>query len=174
MEHPFNFDHIKSSYSHYYQQALQNGNDTLPYRDIQPWSKVLNDMESGMLGDIEELDIQLYPVYPISDTQFFHFANPFHKIAIDIVNKRSYSILGDRKVQLYKAAGWKIYTIAGRDSYLPISTFFRLKRQHDKWEFDALPDALRFQFVQKYHKDNAACLLHYIMYLHFVPVVESL
>jgi hypothetical protein len=173
MQQPLQFEEIKERYKHYYQEAAASGRQALPYYEIQLWDQVLSKTELCIFEDIRELGIQLYPMFPISETQYFHFANPFHKIGIEIINKKSTDTLVSRKVQMYKAAGWKVYTITERDTYLPVAEFFRLKRMHEKWEFDVLPDALKFQFVKKYYKDNAACLLHYVRYIHFEQVTQE-
>lgn len=167
MEQKFNFDEIKVRYKYYYQWAVHNKKQWLPYYEIQAWDHVLNAVELRTFEDIREFGLPLWPIFPISETDYFHFANPFRKVAIEIKQKDTPPGYVDRKMKLYSAAGWKIYTLNSNTPYLSIDDFFNSKQKDNSRELSSLDDATVFEFVKKYHTENAACLLYYLQYLHF-------
>lgn len=163
----FNFEEIKERYKEFYAAAIERGDQYIPIYGVQSWDTVLNDVDLCIFQDIRILNLSLYPIFPISENSYLHFANPFKRIGIEIVYKNSPKSLIERKVELLKAQRWTIYTIESRDSYLAVEEFFRLKRLNDDIEFEELGYDLRLIFFEKYFKENANCLLYYIKMKYF-------
>jgi hypothetical protein len=163
----FDFEQIKERYKKYYREAIRQGRRTLPYYEIQPWDQVLNEVESRAFEDIRYFGIPLYPVFPIDEDRYLHFANPFQQIGIEIVYKNSSQSLVTRKVEFLKAEGWTIYTITSKAIYHTIEEFFRIKRKRKDIEWENLSNDMQFNFVKKYHKENAVCLFLFIQWQHF-------
>ena len=162
-----NLEEIRGMYDKYLQEAHDSRKAKLPYYEIALWDKVLNAVELRMFDDIKFIGLPLYPIFPILENNYLHFANPFRRVGIEIMFKNSPQTLVDRKVALLEAEGWTIYTIKSQSSYHLIEEFFRFKRKRKDVEYEELSFEEQFQFVQKYHRENAQCLLYYLQWTVF-------
>lgn len=163
----YNFPEIEERYRYYYQDAIKRGSRHLPFYEVQSWDKVLNPVELRVFQDIREIGVPLYPVFPVAEKTYLHFANPFLQIGIEIAYKNSPKILIDRKQKLLQAQGWIVYVIPSQYCYHTQDEFFRIKRKDRSLEWNDLSFEMQFQFFRKYHLENCACLLNYIKYHHF-------
>lgn len=168
MEQRFNFDEIKRLYKQYYGEAVERGIHHLPYYEIQQWDQVLNKIDGRIFEDVRAMGIPLYPIFPVTEGTYLHFANPFCRVGIEIIYKSTPQALVERKVNLLKAEGWTIYTTNSQQTYYGIEEFFKLKRKNETIDFDDLPDETKYSFAKKYNTENAACLLYYLKVTYFM------
>jgi len=167
MRDSFDFEQIKTRYKFYYEQAIQKKTDRLPFYEIQRWDKVLNKVASRIFEDIRVIGMPLYPIYPYTEHEYLHFANPFEKVGIEIIYKESPQDLINRKMLLLKSLGWTMYTIKSQDTYYTMEDFFSIKRKNKELNFSELDDEMQLIFFEKYHKENASCLLYHMQAVHF-------
>jgi len=163
----YNFPEIEDRYRFYFNDAIAKGLNHLPYYEVQPWDVVLNEVELRVFQDIREIGVALYPAFPVAEKTYFHFANPFIRIGIEIAYKNTPQSLIDRKQKLFQAQGWTVYVIPSKHCYPTLEEFFRTKRKDPDLDWSDLPFEMQFQFFKKYHLENGACLLNYIKYQHF-------
>lgn len=145
---------------------MNSGRFILSYH-IEDWNEKLNAVEKRTYHDIRAMGLQLYPIFPVSDDQYLHFANPFKMVGIEIVYKNSPAFLIERKTKLLEGLGWKIYTINSENTYHTIEEFFRMKRKDKALEWEGLDGGLASLFAEKYHTKNALCLLYYLCQTYF-------
>jgi hypothetical protein len=163
----YNLAEIESRYRHYYQEAILRGRYTLPYYEIEQWDKVLTPVESRIFQDIREMGIALYPVFPVAEKTYLHFANPFVRVGIEIEYKNSPKTTINRKLQLLKPQRWTVYVITSQKCYHTFEEFFNIKRKDPAMQWGDLSQDLQLKFFQKYRLENCACLLNYIQAFHF-------
>lgn len=167
MDIKYNLEEITSRYGMFYRQAIAKGSTQLPYYDVQPWDQVLNDVELRLFEDIRYYNIPLYPIFPVAENTFFHFANPFKKVAIEIVYKHSPLPLLQRKKMLFAARGWSVYNTRSNETLLTMEEFFLSKRKDLSIELETLTNEQQFLFAEKYKDQSSSCLLYYILEKHF-------
>jgi len=167
MTHRYNLPEIEEGYTCFFQKALENKEDHLPYYEIQPWDQTLAPIELEVFREIRGTGLRLYPIFPVAPGTFLHFANPFLRIGIEIVFKNTPPTLLNRKRLLLKSQRWVIYTIPSQCCDLSIEEFFKSRRTRDNVEFEDLSHLHQLQFFEKFHRENITCLLEYIRYKHF-------
>jgi hypothetical protein len=163
----YDFDEIFIRYHHYFKEAESTGRRYLPYYEVQPWSEILNPVEREVFEDIREIGIPMYPIFPVAENTYLHFANPFHRVGIEIAYKNSLKALIDRKINLLRAQQWTVFVIPSQSCRLTLEEFFQRKRKDPHLEWEELSHELQSQFFKKYYLENCACLLHYINELYF-------
>lgn len=134
----------------------------------------MNNVERRAYHDLRALGIPLYPIFPYSDENYLHFANPFKLVGIEIVYKNSPLSLIERKTKLLACMGWTVFTINSENTYHTIEEFFRIRRKNKSFEWNDLDGELALRFAEKFHTKNAACLLYYLQQTFFhreVPIV---
>jgi hypothetical protein len=169
LETRFDIVELRKKYSASWHEAVANRRFILSYH-IEQWSDKLNEVERRTYHDIRALGLQLYPMFPVSDDQYLHFANPFKMVGIEIVYKNSPAFLIERKTRLLEGLGWKIYLINSENTYHTIEEFFRIKRKDKALEWEELDGELASLFAEKYHTKNASCLLYYLQQKYFQRV----
>lgn len=162
---------IKERYTKYLEEAQAKGRHGLPNYEIALWDQVLNPLEFKMFEDIRYIGVPLYPIFPVLENSYLHFANPFKKIGIEIKYKESPQSLIDRKIGLLSASGWTIHVIKSQGSYHTIEEYFRIKRKRKDVEFDDLSFEEQYRFVSKFKEESAPCLLYYINWTYFFEVI---
>jgi len=167
MNHRYNLPAIEEAYTYFFQKALENKEDHLPYYEIQAWDQILGPIELEVFKETRATGLRLYPIFPVAPGTFLHFANPFLRIGIEIVFKNTHPGTLDRKRLLLKSQKWTIYTIPSSCCHLSIEEFFKTQRTKDNVEFEDLSRHHQLQFVEKFHRENVTCLLEYIRYKHF-------
>jgi hypothetical protein len=162
MASKYNLEEIESRYRMYYEEARIRGRESLPYYEVQPWDIVLNDVEKRIFQDIREIGIPLYPIFPVAEKTYLHFANPFTRIGIEIAYKNSPRIIIDRKLGLLKSQNWTTFVISSKNCYYTLDEFFLTKRKDPNICWDDLDYDLKCKFFDKYHLENSVCLLNHI------------
>jgi hypothetical protein len=99
------------------------------YMKVAQWDKILNIVELRMFHDMRYLGVNLTPRYPISKTNYLHFANPYKKIKIEIIYKNTPDDVVKRKIAFLETYGWKIFTTKSQHTYHIIDEFFCLKEK---------------------------------------------
>ncbi|HKC37030.1 MAG TPA: hypothetical protein VKB95_13240 [Chitinophagaceae bacterium] len=173
MQNRFDIPEIRRRYSSLYIEAIKAGRPLLSYHDVEDWNNKLNAVEKRTYHDLRALGLPLYPIFPYSDDQYLHFANPFKMVGIEIVFKNSPIALIERKTKLLAGMGWKVYTINSENTYHTIEEFFRFHRKDKSLEWEDLDGELALRFAEKYHLQNAPCLLYYIQQRYFKRLVEN-
>lgn len=163
----FNFEEIKEGYFRFYNQAVEKKHNRLPFYDIANWDTVLDPISKTIFSDIRDMGLQLYPIFPVDENAYLHFANPFKRVGIEIVFKNSSLKIIENKLKKLDNEGWTIYKTNSRDTNSPIEEFFRFKRKNTRIEFEDLDDDLKIAFAKKYFQENTHCLLYHIFYEHF-------
>ncbi|TMI63659.1 MAG: hypothetical protein E6H07_12865 [Bacteroidetes bacterium] len=166
MDTRFDIAELRKNYSASWYEAVNSGRFILSYH-IDDWNQKLNAVEKRTYHDIRFIGLQLYPIFPVSDDQYLHFANPFKMVGIEIVYKNSPELLIERKTKLLEGLGWKIYTINSENTYHTIEEFFRIKRKDKSLEWEELDGELASLFSEKYHTKSAPCLLYYLQQKYF-------
>jgi len=172
MPNKYDLPEIRRRYKELQEEAERNGRLFLSY-DVENWIDKLNEVEKRIFQDLRVLGLPLYPIFPYSDDQYMHFANPFKKIGIEIIFKNSPTELIQRKVKLLESAGWTVYTINSENTYYPIEDFFQMRRKDGATEWEDLDGDQAFRFAEKYKSENAPSLLYYLRQRYFDRVVES-
>ncbi|RZK12933.1 MAG: hypothetical protein EOO46_01205 [Flavobacterium sp.] len=167
----FDFQIVTERYAMYFSDALDKGQEKLPYYEIAQWDRILNPVELRIFHDIKFIGVPLYPRFPVADNTYLHFANPFKRVGIEIEFKNSSPQIINRKVLLLKSEGWTIFRVDSRNAYHIIEEFFRFKRKSKELEFDDLTDEQQYRFVEKYHEKNIQCLLYYLKYRYFSNIL---
>jgi len=168
MRSTFNFSEVIDKYRYYFLEAEKTGVNKLPYYEIQQWDKKLNEVELRIFHDIKYIGVLLYPIFPISETQYLHFANPFIKVGIEIVYKNSPKSLIKRKLEILRSQGWTVYEIESTKTYHTFNEYCNYK----KVDFDELNDVEQFEFYQSNKERNDYCLLEYMKAVHFGNGIE--
>ncbi len=60
MPHRYNLPEIEEGYAHFFQKALENKEDHLPYYEIQPWDQKLGPIELEVFREIWGTGLRLY------------------------------------------------------------------------------------------------------------------
>jgi hypothetical protein len=167
MDQRYNLAEIEEGYRYFYQEALKNGENSLPYYSIHPWDQTLGPTERHVFHDIRSLGLRLYPIFPVAPGTFLHFADPFQRLGVEIAFKDTPKNLLARKQQLLKAQRWTLYVIDSQHCKLTIEEFFRTKRTSETVEFEDLSRVHQLRFFEKFRLENSTCLLEYIKYAHF-------
>lgn len=174
MDQRFDIPEIWRRYSASYIDAVNSGRFLLSYHDVEDWNTKLNEVEKRTYYDLRAFGIALYPIFPYSDANYLHFANPFKMVGIEIIYKNSPLTLIENKTKLLAGMGWTVYTINSENTYHTIEEFFRIRRKDKTLEWVELDGDLAFRFAEKFHKQNAPCLLYYLQHKYFRrEVVEA-
>lgn len=163
MEAKHNWDEVVERYKYYYEEAKLMGHRKLPYYEIQPWDKVLDQICLRIFQDIKSIGIRLYPIFPISADQYFHFANPYNRTAIQVIYKNSKVSIINRKLEIFKPQGWTVYKTQSTKAIHTFEEFCNFKSV----EFDDLNEEEQFDFYDINKEENDYCLLQYIKAMHF-------
>lgn len=166
MQSTHNWKDVVSGYYKSYTEAIENNRKTLPYSDIQDWTNVLDPVALRIYQDIRVFGLLLYPIFPVTDSQFLHFANPFNMVGIEIVYKNSSRTTIDRKLEFLRGAGWTVYETISQKSYYTIDDYYEFIAGKDKI-FDYLEYDDQMEFIEKHKERNTACLLKFIYQKHF-------
>ena len=169
----YDLQKIKTKYDEYIAMAQATNRQILPYYEIELWDQVLNSVELKIFEEIRYLGIPLYPIFPITDENYIHFANPYKKIGIEVRYNNSPWNLIKRKVNYLEAQGWKMYIIDSKSTYHTLEEYFRIKRKLKTIEFDDLTLLQQYHFFEKFKLNNIACLLNFIYLYDFAEEFEN-
>ena len=166
MQSTFNLEVILGQYSKYYAEALKTRVYKLPYYEVQEWDKVLDPVALHIFEDIKIIGIPLYPIFPVAENQYLHFANPFNRVGIEIVYKNSDKNIIHRKLELLRSQGWTVYESISTKSHYTFEDFYSYITGKEL-AFEESEDGEIMEFLEKFKDKNAGCLLQYMKAVHF-------
>lgn len=165
MESLHNIDMLSRHYSEAYNEAVKKKVYKLPSY-LEDWKKTLNEIEFKFYSDIKSIGVRLYPYYPFESITI-DFANPFVKVAVIILYKKSNPTSIKKKTDTLQKYGWTVYTLQSKAVTYSAKELFSKENPNAKLDFEDIDNETFLNFINKYSGINSECLLYLIRETHF-------
>lgn len=165
MESHHNIELLRRLYSEAYSKSINEKNYKLPTY-LEDWRETMNEIEFKFYSDIKSIGVRLYPYYPV-DSIIVDFANPFVKVAVIIIYKKSNTKSIEERIKTLQKAEWTVYTLESRAVTYSAKELFNKKNPNAGLDFEDLDRETFLDFVTRFSGSNSECLLYAIRERHF-------
>lgn len=158
-------EQLRTLYLKGYNNALQEKVYKLPVY-LEDWKETMNDIEFKLFCDIRSIGVHLYPYYPVEHLMV-DFANPFSKVAILIVYKKTDSKQHQEKVDFLTKNGWKVYSMESKAVTFSAEQLYRRTNYNSSKQLSELEYESFLSFVNENSSNNSECLVYSIKEKYF-------